>query len=75
MEKIFEYDTSLVAEIARTSQADVAKRLGITKGAVWLMVKEGREIFLKETDGKLEYAEFKDFGKNKVRKNKKAAIA
>lgn len=75
MRKTIEYETSLRDEIDRTSQSDVAKRLGITKGAVWLMLKEGREIYLRNRKGKLEYAEFKDFGKNKVRRNKKPRTA
>jgi len=62
-----EYDSTLEEECERTSQRSVSLRLGLSQGAVWQMLQDGRQIFLREVDGELQYCEFKDYGETKSR--------
>lgn len=64
MKRIIEYDITLKDELENQSQVDTAQRMGVSKGAVWLMVRDGREILLKRTKGGFKYFEVKEYDRH-----------
>ena len=68
MEKKFVYEVTLKERLEEITQDQLAKELGITKGAVWQMIRAERRVLLKKIKGKWHYFEYKDWkhGKSKV---------
>lgn len=61
MQRSIEYDATLQDYVAEHGQVETSKQLGLSNGAVWVMLGADREIYVKKIRGKLYYGEFKDF--------------
>lgn len=58
---------SLTEYLKQKTQAEVASEIGVTQGAVWQMVRAGRQIELTvHDDGRVEAHEIKPLGRSKA---------
>lgn len=58
---------SLTEYLSTRKQADVAADIGVTAGAVWQMVRSGRQIDVTiHDDGRVEAHEIKPLGKTRA---------
>lgn len=60
-------ETNLYAYVEKHGQTATAKKLGLTQGSIWQMLKGGRDIIITENpDGTISAYEKKPIGKPKA---------
>ncbi|WP_299076729.1 hypothetical protein [uncultured Paraglaciecola sp.] len=73
MKKTLEYDITLQDEVSRHTIEGTAKAMGITKGAVWQMIRDKRQVYLISSGDGFRYFEIKEFDRTIAVKRGKAA--